>query len=97
MPVLKYAEMQVHKMTETVDRRQAYLDNLMLAVTRPDDVRVEESGLQLGQQVRVRHGAMAGLDGRLIEFRGGTRVAINVEVIDKIVSVEVPIADLERG
>ena len=32
MPILKHADMQVHKMAETVERRQAYLDNLMLAV-----------------------------------------------------------------
>ena len=32
MPVLKYKDMQVHKMAETIDRRQAYTENLMLAV-----------------------------------------------------------------
>ena len=32
MPILKYDEMQVHKMAETIDRRQAYTENLMLAV-----------------------------------------------------------------
>jgi len=32
MPVLKYDQMQVHKMAETIDRRQAYTENLMLAV-----------------------------------------------------------------
>ena len=32
MPVQKYDQMQVHKMAETIDRRQAYTENLMLAV-----------------------------------------------------------------
>jgi quercetin dioxygenase-like cupin family protein len=32
MPILKYDDMQVHKMAETIDRRQAYTENLMLAV-----------------------------------------------------------------
>ena len=32
MPVLKYDQMKVHKMAETIDRRQAYTENLMLAV-----------------------------------------------------------------
>jgi quercetin dioxygenase-like cupin family protein len=32
MPVLKYDEMRVHKMGETIDRRQAHTENLMLAV-----------------------------------------------------------------
>ena len=32
MPILKYEDMQVHKMAETIDRRQAYTENLMLAV-----------------------------------------------------------------
>jgi len=32
MPILKYDDMPVHKMAETVDRRQAYTDHLMLTV-----------------------------------------------------------------
>ena len=32
MPVFRYADLEVHKMAETIDRRQAYTQNLMLAV-----------------------------------------------------------------
>lgn len=32
MPVLKYDDMPVHEMSETVQRRQAYQENLMMAV-----------------------------------------------------------------
>lgn len=32
MPILKYGDLEVHKMAETIDRRQAYTENLMLAV-----------------------------------------------------------------
>ena len=32
MPVLQYDQMKVHKMAETIDRRQGHTENLMLAV-----------------------------------------------------------------
>lgn len=70
------------------------IDSLRIAITRPEDVRLEDTSLRLGQEVLVRHGPMSGLRGHLVEFRGGTRVAIRVEVINQIVSVEVPVADL---
>ncbi len=71
------------------------IENLKIAATRPADLRIEEAGLKLGQNVRVRHGPLAGMRGRLIEFRGNTRVAITVEAINQVVSVEVPLADLD--
>ena len=73
------------------------IESLKIAVTRPDDIRIEDTSLELGQEVFVRHGPLSGMRGHLLEFRGGTRVAIRIEVINQIVSVEVPIADLDPG
>ncbi len=70
------------------------IQSIKLAMTRPENVRLEETTLRLGQKVRVRFGPMKGMVGHLVEFRGNTRVAIHVEAIQQILSVEVPIADL---
>lgn len=70
------------------------IESLKIAVVRPRDIRVEDSSLKLGQKVLVRHGPFSGMRGNLVEFRGSTRVAIAVDVIHQIVSVEVPLADL---
>ncbi|MDH7515725.1 MAG: UpxY family transcription antiterminator [Bacteroidota bacterium] len=72
------------------------IESLKIAATRPADIRVEETDLRLGQKVTVRHGPLAGMRGYLVEFRGSTRVAIRIEAIEKTVSVEVPLADLEH-
>ena len=73
------------------------IESLKIAVTRPREVRVEDTSLKLGQKVLVRHGPFSGMRGRLVQFRGSTRVAIAVDVINQIVSVEVQLADLAEA
>ena len=73
----------------------ATIANLKLMMTRPADVRVEQTALNLGQRVRVKYGPMQGLVGHLAEFRGHTRVILLVEAIHQAVSVEVPLGDLD--
>lgn len=68
--------------------------SLRLMMTRSEDVRVEETALRLGQKVRVLRGPLAGLRGYLVSIRSSTRVAITVEGINRVVSVEVPVGDL---
>jgi len=74
--------------------RQETIDALQLALTRRADVRVEETWLDAGAEVTVRHGPLAGLKGILLEHRGQTRVAVRIEAIRQSVSVEVAVADL---
>jgi transcription antitermination factor NusG len=73
------------------------VESLRLALQRPRDVRIEDTSLKLGQRIRVAHGPMAGMKGRLLAFHGSTRVAIEVEAINQVVSVEVPIGDLAKA
>jgi len=84
----------VHFGGKIAEVSQRTIDNLRLAMIRPEAIRIEETTLRLGQRVRVKHGPMEGMKGNLFEFRGHTRVAIHVEVVNQIVSVEVPIGDL---
>jgi transcriptional antiterminator RfaH len=72
------------------------IESLKIAVTRPREIRVEQTRLKLGQPVRVQHGPLAGMRGRLVEFRGNTRIAITIEAINQVVSVEVALADVAQ-
>lgn len=85
----------VHFNGRVAEVRTSVIDNLRLILTRPEGVRVEDAGLRIGQRVTVKHGPLAGLEGTLITHRGPLRVGVLVEAIEKIVSVEVPVGDLD--
>ena len=70
------------------------IEDLKIMMTRPRDVRIEETSLRLGQKVHVSAGPLAGMSGYLVQFRGSTRVAIMIEAIDQMVSIEVPVSYL---
>ena len=72
------------------------IENLRIMMQKPRTVRVEETSLRLGQKIHVQSGPLMGMKGHLVEFRGSTRVAIQIEAINQIVSVEVPVSYLAR-
>lgn len=74
--------------------RDETIESLRLADTRRDDVRVEERYIEAGTAVAVVRGPLKGVSGILLEHRGRTRVAIQIEAIRQLVSIEVPLADL---
>jgi transcriptional antiterminator NusG len=59
--------------------------------------RVVSSGLQakpwpyleVGQQVRIQDGALSGLEGILISFRGSRRIVVSVSLLCRSVSLEI--------
>jgi transcription antitermination factor NusG len=51
--------------------------------------------LVTGKRVRVRSGAMAGMEGVLARNNGGFRVVVNLELIKRSMAVELDLADLE--
>ena len=71
------------------------IKSLRIAVSGSEQIQAEKTKLQLGQKVRVKSGPVAGLVGYLTGFRGNTRVAIRVDAIDQIVSLQVATSDLE--
>jgi transcription antitermination factor NusG len=52
--------------------------------------------LQRGDRVWVRNGALAGVGGILVRVKNQHRVVISVEVLQKAVSVEIDIENVER-
>jgi transcription antitermination factor NusG len=45
--------------------------------------------LEVGQQVRIQDGALGGLEGILISFRGSRRVVVSVSLLCRSVSLEI--------
>jgi transcription antitermination factor NusG len=48
-----------------------------------------------GEKVRIKAGAMAGMEGVLVRKKNGFRVVVTLELIKRSVAVEVDIADVE--
>ena len=51
--------------------------------------------LEVGQQVRVKYGPLAGLQGLLLEFRGQHRLLLSVSLLRRSVAVEIDGADVD--
>jgi transcription termination/antitermination protein NusG len=49
----------------------------------------------VGERVRIKHGALAGMQGVLVRKKSNLRVVLTVEAIRSSVSAEVDVADLE--
>jgi transcription antitermination factor NusG len=53
--------------------------------------------LRTGRRVRVRHGAMAGLEGIIVRRKDRCRVVFSIDLIMRSVAVEVDEADIEAA
>jgi transcription antitermination factor NusG len=51
--------------------------------------------LQVGRRVRVRCGAMTGLEGILIRRKDGPRLVVSIEILRRAVAMEIDEADIE--
>jgi len=45
--------------------------------------------LEVGQQVRIRDGALSGLEGILISFKGSSRIVVSVSLLRRSVALEI--------
>jgi transcription antitermination factor NusG len=55
-----------------------------------------EARLEAGQDVRVRSGPLAGVEGTIVRRRGGQRLLVAVRLLNQGVSIELEDVDLER-
>jgi transcription antitermination factor NusG len=55
-----------------------------------------EARLEAGQEVRVRSGALAGIEGTVVKRRGAQRLVVAVRFLNQGVSIELEDVDLER-
>ncbi len=52
--------------------------------------------MKTGDRVRIRHGALAGIEGILTRFKGQFRIVLNMNILQKAMAVEVDLATVER-
>jgi transcription antitermination factor NusG len=55
-----------------------------------------EARIEAGQEVRVRGGALGGIEGTVVKRRGGQRLLVAVRFLNQGVSIELEDVDLER-
>ena len=70
------------------------IESLRIAVGSGQPLETTAERLPKGSMVKVKLGAASGLRGELVEYRGKTRVVINVEGIRQAVLVEVGAAEI---
>jgi transcription antitermination factor NusG len=73
-------------------------DHEMDAVRRTIDakLRVEPHPfLRCGERVRVKRGALEGIEGILVRFKGSARLVLSVDMLAKSVGVEMEVMDVE--
>jgi transcriptional antiterminator RfaH len=54
-----------------------------------------ESQLAPGRRVRIRHGALAGLEGTVLKRRDETRLVVSVDFIQQGASIQIDDSQLE--
>lgn len=64
------------------------IERIQLAISS-DAVRQPWPYLEIGERVRVDHGSLRGLEGILVNFRGGHRVVLSISLLQRSVAVEV--------
>jgi transcriptional antiterminator RfaH len=76
------------------NRLRAELENIFRLITSGAPLTVEQR-LAPGNRVRVRHGALAGMEGTVLHRRGKTRLIVTVTFLQQGASVEVDDFNLE--
>lgn len=52
--------------------------------------------LREGSKVRIRRGALKGVEGHLVRFKNGFRLVVSIELLSQAVAAEVNISDVEH-
>ncbi len=84
----------VHFSGVLAEVRQDVINSLRLAVANAEDLVVTSQRLEPGTPVRVIHGPLTGMHGRMVEYRGEKRVAVTIESIQQSLIVEVGMGEI---
>jgi transcription termination/antitermination protein NusG len=79
---------------EPVPLPESDIDRLRLGLSKQLNVEPHPY-LKVGTRVRIKFGAMAGLEGVLVKSDGKLRVVISIELIMRSIAVEISAADIE--
>lgn len=72
------------------------IENIKLLLASEADLEVTSDSFDVGMNVVVRAGTLKGLEGRLVEIRGKSRVQVELEAIGQSILVEIPMVYLEK-
>lgn len=72
------------------------MDAIERILAGPDAYHVEDVAFAKGEEVEIIQGPLKGLRGKWTDYRGGKRVAIVIEQLQKHLAIEVPKAYVEK-
>jgi transcriptional antiterminator RfaH len=81
---------------QPVSITQREIDILKLLINSDAEIEVTSENFEKGQLVEVTTGSLNGLTGELISDGGRKRMLVRIEVLDKNIVVDIPIAFLRR-
>lgn len=64
-------------------------------LTEPDPMENENVLLSVGQLVKVKHGQMEGLIGKLIRYKNKFRLLVMIEAIGQVITLNIPRSQVE--
>ncbi len=76
--------------------REEQLDMIRKILIGPDAFEAKETFFIKGDPVRVIEGPLKGNEGRWVKWRGKKRVALEVEHLNHVIFVDVPLAYVEK-
>ena len=68
---------------------QEQIDLIKLVLEETNDIKVENSGLYIGQNVEIIRGILIGKKGKLIEFSGKSRLVLKLKDLGCILSITI--------
>jgi hypothetical protein len=81
---------RISRILEVKDQQQLFRDLRQVhEVIQSGAPLTVESRLEAGQAVRVKYGALEGLEGKVVQRRGGVRLLIAVDYLQQGVSIEI--------
>jgi transcription termination/antitermination protein NusG len=78
---------------EPVPEHEIRSVRLLLESARPFSV---HPFLKEGSWVRIKHGSMRGIEGRIVRFKNSARLVMSVEMLAKSIAVEIDDCDIEQ-
>lgn len=75
--------------------RKQQIEAIKYYLNEKDPENIENQSWEEGRKVEVISGAMAGLQGELIEVRGKNKVKVEIEVVGKTLVIQIPKGKLQ--
>jgi transcription antitermination factor NusG len=75
--------------------RQKEIDQIKMLLNADIDINVTAEKIQPGEMIEITHGALRGVKGEMVAYKGERKVAIRIQQIDFSLLIHVPVNQLK--